>query len=176
MTVIKIIFAGFGGQGIQTMGKLIAYAGLDSGLNVSWLPSYGPEMRGGTSNCSVILSNEEIGSPVVINADIVVAMNNPSLEKFENYIKSNGILIIDSELVRIQVKRQDITIFKIPAETLSLEVGDKRYANMVVLGALIKVIKTLELESVIKSINIHVKEKYYTNNKLALEKGFNYIN
>ncbi|SCK04252.1 Pyruvate synthase subunit porC [uncultured Clostridium sp.] len=175
MNEIKIIFAGFGGQGIQTMGKLTAYSGLDSGLNVSWLPSYGPEMRGGTSNCSVILSNGEIGSPVVTSADIVIAMNNPSLEKFENYIKSNGILIIDSELVRVKVNRKDITILKIPAETLSLEIGDKRYANMIILGALIKVIKTLDLESVIKSINIHGKEKYYTNNKLALEKGFNYI-
>ena len=95
----EIIFAGFGGQGILTVGKLLSYAAMDNGFNVSWLPSYGPEMRGGTANCSVIISDEEVGSPVITEADIVVVMNKPSLDKFSQSIKENGILIIDSDMI-----------------------------------------------------------------------------
>lgn len=96
MSSQQMIFAGFGGQGILSMGKFLAYAGMDADLNVSWLPSYGPEMRGGTANCSVILTNEDIGSPVVLRADSVVVMNRPSLEKFENSVEPGGIIVMDS--------------------------------------------------------------------------------
>ena len=107
----EIIFAGFGGQGILTAGKFLAYAAMDKGFNVSWLPSYGPEMRGGTANCSVIISDEEVGSPVISEADIVVVMNKPSLDKFSKSMKDNGTLIIDSDMVKqksLEIKEMQI--------------------------------------------------------------------
>lgn len=154
----EIIFAGFGGQGILTAGKFLAYAAMDKGFNVSWLPSYGPEMRGGTANCSVIISDEEVGSPVISEADIVVVMNKPSLDKFIKSMKDNGTLIIDSDMVKDETDFGDIEVYKINAESKAEELGDKRNANMILLGFLIKKLKIITIEDVLSSIRIHGKK------------------
>lgn len=164
----EIIFAGFGGQGILTMGKFLAYAGMDSGLNVSWLPSYGAEMRGGTANCCVIITEDEIGSPVVTKADSVVVMNKPSLEKFEPYLKKGGLLIMDSDLIDIEPKRKDIKIIKITAQTIALRLGSNTISNMVLLGALIQNTNIVSLDILLSALKQHGKEKYFEINKQAL--------
>lgn len=169
-----IIFAGFGGQGILSMGKFLAYAGMEENLNVSWLPSYGPEMRGGTANCSVIISDDNIGSPVVYDATTVVVMNRPSLDKFENSIVKGGLLIIDSNLVNREPERTDIEVIKIPAQKVAEEVGSKKIANMVLLGALVERTKIVSMESLLKALKEHGKEQFYEMNKKALEKGAEY--
>ncbi|MCX7695206.1 MAG: 2-oxoacid:acceptor oxidoreductase family protein [Caloramator sp.] len=167
----EIIFAGFGGQGILSMGKFLAYAGLEENLNVSWFPSYGPEMRGGTSNCSVILSDEPVGSPLVVDATTVVVMNRPSLDKFESHVVKGGLLIIDSDLVNREPERTDIEIIKIPAQKIAEEVGSKKIANMVLLGALVEKTKIVKMESLLKALKEHGKEQFYELNKKALERG-----
>lgn len=174
MSSQEILFAGFGGQGILSMGKFLAYAGMESGLNVSWLPSYGPEMRGGTANCSVILTDKAIDSPIVNEASTLVVMNIPSLDKFENSVKPNGLLIIDSDLINRTSNREDIEIISIPAQTIAEEIGSKTIANMVLLGALISKTKIVSMETVLKSLKEHGKEKFYEANKKALEKGAEY--
>jgi 2-oxoglutarate ferredoxin oxidoreductase subunit gamma len=167
----EIIFAGFGGQGILTIGKLLAYAAMDKGLSVSWLPSYGPEMRGGTANCSVIISSEEVGSPVISEADAVVAMNKPSLDKFEKLLKKNGTLIIDSDMIKDEVLFDSVEVYKIDAETKAERLGDKRNANMILLGFLIKKINIISIEDILNSIKKYGKKENYELNKLAIELG-----
>jgi len=171
----QIIFAGFGGQGILSMGKFLAYAGMDAELNVSWLPSYGPEMRGGTANCSVILTDEAIGSPVVSKADSLVVMNRPSLDKFEDAIETNGLLIIDSDLVDRMPVRKDIEVIAIPAQTIAAEIGSKTIANMVLLGALVKKTGIVSMDTILASLKAHGKEKFFESNKIAMEKGASYV-
>lgn len=170
----QIIFAGFGGQGILSMGKFLAYAGMDADLNVSWLPSYGPEMRGGTANCSVILTDEGIGSPIVTKADSIVVMNRPSLEKFESAVEANGLIIIDSDLVDIMPKRKDVKIIAIPAQTIAEELGSKKIANMILLGALVKSTGIVSVEALLQSLRLHGKEKFFEVNKKAIEKGIEF--
>jgi 2-oxoglutarate ferredoxin oxidoreductase subunit gamma len=170
----EIIFAGFGGQGILSMGKFLAYAGMDAGLNVSWLPSYGPEMRGGTANCSVILTDAEVGSPVVTDPDSVIVMNRPSLDKFEKSLKQNGLLVLDSDLVNREPERTDIESIKIPAQSIAEELGSKTIANMVLLGALVAKTKIVSMEVLLEALKAHGKERFYEINKLALEKGAQY--
>lgn len=167
----QIIFAGFGGQGILSIGKFLAYAGMDANLNVSWLPSYGPEMRGGTANCSVILTDEGIGSPIVTKADSLVVMNRPSLDKFEDSVVPSGIIIIDSDLVDRMPRRTDVEVIVIPAQTISEGLGSKKVANMVLLGALVKKTGIVSVEALINSLKIHGKEKFFEINKKAVEKG-----
>ena len=167
----EIIFAGFGGQGILSMGKFLAYAGMDEELNVSWLPSYGPEMRGGTANCSVILTNENIGSPIVTDATAVVVMNRPSLDKFENVVVPNGLLIMDSDLVTRDVNRDDINVIRIPAQTIAEQLGSKKISNMILLGALIEKTNIVPMEALLKALKEHGKAQFYDLNKAALEKG-----
>jgi 2-oxoglutarate ferredoxin oxidoreductase subunit gamma len=174
MAAQEILFAGFGGQGILSMGKFLAYAGMEEKLNVSWLPSYGPEMRGGTANCSVILTDEAIGSPIVNEASTLVVMNRPSLDKFERSIKPNGLLIIDSDLVNRSPERKDIEIISIPAQTIAEEMGSKTIANMVLLGALVGKTKIVSMETLLKALKEHGKEKFYEANRKALEKGAEY--
>jgi len=174
MAAQEILFAGFGGQGILSMGKFLAYAGMDAGLNVSWLPSYGPEMRGGTANCSVILTEDAVGSPIVNEASTLVVMNRPSLDKFEHAIKSNGLLIVDSDLVNRLPERKDIEVISIPAQSIAEEIGSKTIANMVLLGALIAKTGIVSMEDLLKALKEHGKEKFYEANKKALEKGAEY--
>lgn len=175
MAAQEIIFAGFGGQGILSMGKFLAYAGMDANLNVSWLPSYGPEMRGGTANCSVILTNDSIGSPIVTEANTVVVMNRPSLDKFEETIAPNGLLIMDSDLVNRMPVREDLEVIAIPAQTIAEELGSKKIANMVLLGALVKKTNIVSMEVLLDSLKGHGKASFFEVNKNALERGAAYV-
>lgn len=138
MTDLNVLFAGFGGQGILFAGKVMAYASLMEGKELSWLPSYGPEMRGGTASCSVCISDSTIGSPLVVNPDILVAMNLPSLEKFENDVVPGGTIIVDSSIVKKEVARTDVKVVRIDASRIAEENGLKGAANMVILGRLFK--------------------------------------
>ncbi|CDZ23764.1 Pyruvate/ketoisovalerate oxidoreductase, catalytic domain [[Clostridium] cellulosi] len=148
----SILLAGFGGQGILFAGKVIAYAGLVDGREVSWLPSYGPEMRGGTANCSVTISDEPIGSPLIINPSILIAMNLPSLDKFINNVIPGGIVIVDSTLINKKVERTDVKTFYVPATGLADEKGLRGLANMIILGKLLKETKFADYDSVIAGL------------------------
>jgi 2-oxoglutarate ferredoxin oxidoreductase subunit gamma len=133
----EVTFAGFGGQGIMMIGKIFAYAAMMEGYEVIWLPSYGPEMRGGTANCVVVVSDKSIGSPIITNPLSAVIMNNPSLEKFGYALKPGGFAIINTSLINIPLKRDDITKIEIPANAMARDLGNGKAANMIVLGALI---------------------------------------
>ena len=175
MATQEMIFAGFGGQGILSMAKFIAYAGMDNNMNVSWLPSYGPEMRGGTANASVILTDDQVGSPIVLNPDSLIVMNRPSLDKFEDVIKANGLLVMDSDLVTREPKRTDITVVKVPAQTEAAKLGSTKIANMVLLGALVAQTNIVSMDMILKALKDHGKEKFYEVNKKALEVGASYV-
>ncbi|MFZ5754914.1 MAG: 2-oxoacid:acceptor oxidoreductase family protein, partial [Bacillota bacterium] len=133
----QIILAGFGGQGIMFLGQLLSYAAIEENKNTTWIPSYGPEMRGGTANCSVVISDKRVSSPVVSRPNLLVVMNQPSLHKFQNTVRPRGYLFINSSLVAEEVSRNDINVVKIPANDLANELGFAKIANMVVLGAII---------------------------------------
>ena len=153
---LNILLAGFGGQGILFAGKVIAYAGLLEGRELSWLPSYGPEMRGGTANCSVCLSDEPIGSPLVVQPDVLVAMNQPSLDKFFDDVVPGGTVIVDSVMVTRVPEREDVRVFEVPATRLAEEAGLKGLANVVLVGKLLREIgfcgpEALD-EAIVKSI------------------------
>lgn len=138
MKDLNIVFAGFGGQGILFAGKVVAYSGLFDGREISWLPSYGPEMRGGTANCSICLSDIPIGSPLVTNPNVLIAMNVPSLDKFINEVEAGGIVILDSSLISKKVERTDVNVFYVPASKIAEEQGLKGLANMILVGKLLK--------------------------------------
>lgn len=140
MSTKQMLLSGFGGQGILFAGKFIAYKGLTDGKQVSWLPSYGPEMRGGTASCSVIISDEAVGSPIISNPDILVAMNLPSLDKFEKSVVSGGIILADSTLIERKVERDDVTVYYIPATRFASENGFPTLANMILMGKLLEVL------------------------------------
>lgn len=131
--------AGFGGQGVMAMGKILVEAALKEGKNVSWLPSYGPEMRGGTANCNVIVSDEPVGAPVVSEATAALILNRPSLDKFEGDVIPGGVLIINSSLIDQKAKRDDIKVYYVPANDIANELGNGRIANIVMLGAYLEV-------------------------------------
>jgi 2-oxoglutarate ferredoxin oxidoreductase subunit gamma len=135
---LNVLLAGFGGQGVLFAGKLIAEAGLIEGREVSWLPSYGPEMRGGTANCSVCLSDEPIGSPLVLEPDVLVAMNQPSLDKFFGDVAPGGMVIVDGTMVATVPDRDDVTVFSVPATQLAEDGGLKGLANVILVGKLLK--------------------------------------
>lgn len=147
-----ILLAGFGGQGILFTGKVIAYAGLSEDREVSWFPSYGPEMRGGTANCSVTISDEPIGSPLIINPSVLVAMNTPALDKFIDEVQPGGAVFIDSTLIIEKVGRTDIKVFYVPATGLADEKGLKGLANMIILGKMLKEIGFAKYDSVIAGL------------------------
>lgn len=138
MSATQMLIAGFGGQGILFTGKFLAYKGLVEGKEVSWLPSYGPEMRGGTASCSVILSDEPVGSPIVSTPDVLVAMNLPSLDKYEDTVAPGGIIIVDSTLIERKVKRDDVTVYYVPATKLASDNDMPTLANMIIAGKLLK--------------------------------------
>jgi 2-oxoglutarate ferredoxin oxidoreductase subunit gamma len=147
-----VIMAGFGGQGILLIGKMLAYAGMHEGMEVSWLPSYGPEMRGGTANCTVVISDKPVGSPVIRSPRAVVAMNLPSLEKFEPDIREGGLLLINSSLINRGAERDDLTVIEIPANEVAAELGNPRGANMVALGAYLGATDAVSVDAVIEVI------------------------
>ncbi len=134
MEEMRIVFAGFGGQGLLFAGKVVAYAGLIDDHEVSWMPSYGPEMRGGTANCSVTIADEPIGSPLVLDPTVLIAMNNPSLTKFADAVVPGGLILMDTSLVNVPLERDDVTAFGIPATAMAEEAGLKGLANIVLVG------------------------------------------
>ena len=138
MKTTQILFAGFGGQGILFSGKFVAYKGLLEDVQVSWLPSYGPEMRGGTANCSVILSDDPVGSPIITEPDVLVAMNTPSLMKYVDAVVPGGQIYVDSSLIDVKVEREDVTVFYIPATQMAKEEGIGTLANMIIVGHLLE--------------------------------------
>ena len=147
MSTKQMLLSGFGGQGILFAGKFLAYKGLTDGKQVSWLPSYGPEMRGGTASCSVIISDEAVGSPIISNPDILVAMNLPSLDKFEKSVASGGIILADSTLIERKVERDDVTVFYVPATRLASENGFPTLANMILMGKLLAVLGEFDADA-----------------------------
>ena len=138
MKMTQILIAGFGGQGVLFAGKFLAYKGLVQDKQVSWLPSYGPEMRGGTANCSVVLSDMPVGSPIITNPDVLIAMNLPSLQKFVDSVVPGGKIIIDSTLIGAKVERTDVEVFYIPATQMAKDAGFSTLANMILVGKLLK--------------------------------------
>ena len=174
----EIIIAGFGGQGVLFAGQLLAYSAMDENMEVTWFPSYGPEMRGGTANCTVIISDEEIGSAMIRHPKAVLVMNLPSLDKYENLVKSGGILVVDSAMIERPVERTDINVVKVPAVSIAEELGDKRMANMVMLGALLANLKVLPPQAVKKALEDHLParhKKLLPLNFKALEAGAAYL-
>jgi 2-oxoglutarate ferredoxin oxidoreductase subunit gamma len=156
----EIIIAGFGGQGVLFAGQLLAYAAMDHGLHVTWIPSYGPEMRGGTANCTVVISDEEIGSPMVSRPSAIIAMNRPSLDKYENTVKDGGLLILNQSMMDREVTRKGIQVVLVPANDIAEELGDKRMTNMVLLGALLANLEVLPQEAVAKSLKEHLPQRH----------------
>lgn len=157
-----IIIAGFGGQGILSAGRLLAYAGMLEDKEVSFLPSYGPEMRGGTANCMVVISEQAIASPVLNSCSSLIVMNNPSLEKFEKWVKPGGVIIADSSMVNAKTKRTDIKVFEIPATQLANEFGNKSYSNIYLLGKLIKETGCIKIENFEKALfGVLSKKRHY---------------
>jgi len=170
----EVIMAGFGGQGILLIGKMLAYAGMHEGKEVSWLPSYGPEMRGGTCNCTVVVSDKPVGSPVIRSPRAVLAMNLPSLEKFESDIRPGGLLLINSSLINRGSERDDLTVIEVPANQIASELGNPRGANMVALGAYLGATDAVSLEEVITVIRetFAAKPAVIDVNIEALQKGY----
>ena len=148
----ELLFAGFGGQGLLFSGKVLAYKGLLEDKNVSWLPSYGPEMRGGTANCSVSLSDDPVGAPIISNPDVLVAMNLPSLDKYESKVKPGGTIFVDSSLIERKVERDDINVYYVPATRLAGENGAPTLANMILMGKLLQVFGEYDEEYVKKAL------------------------
>lgn len=173
---MKIIISGFGGQGVLSLGKFISYSAIEENLNTSWLPSYGPEMRGGTANCSVIYSAEEIAAPVIDKPDVLIAFNEPSLVKFENSVVPGGVIIINSDIVHIKTTRKDVKFYEIPVDTLASAIN-KRGANVYMLGALLPIFKDITVEAATKAIE-HVfesKPKVIPANIECLKAGNEYM-
>ena len=156
----SIIVSGFGGQGTLFAGQVLAYAALDAGKNVTWIPSYGPEMRGGTAHCTVIVSDEEIGSPIVRNPTIAIALNLPSLDKYEYKIQSGGLIVANTSLINREVERLDITTLQIPANNIAEQIGNVRLANMVAVGAMVTARPILSLEEIESALEEHLPKRH----------------
>lgn len=175
----SFVFAGFGGQGVILAGKLLAQAGADYGLQVTWLPSYGPEMRGGTANCTVVLSDEPIGSPVVDNPTALVAMNLPSLDRFEQTVAEAGTILLNSSLIDHPTQRNDVRVLSVPANDIAVSLGNSRAANMVALGAIIKATETIPLELIKSTMAAMLGHKDNANviaiNRQALDAGYSAV-
>ncbi len=175
MNETSIVISGFGGQGALFAGQVLGYSAMDSGFRVTWIPSYGPEMRGGTAHCTVIVSKSEISSPLVLNPDVCVVLNLPSLDKYESLAKPTGVIIVNSSLVNRQLERGDLKSLFIPANQIAEELGSIRLANMVMIGSMIFLVPIVELQMIKNALNIHLPERHRTMMHLnikALEKGF----
>ena len=173
----EIIIAGFGGQGILFAGQLLAYAAMDENMQVTWIPSYGPEMRGGTANCTVIIADEDIGSPTVRNPQAVMSFNLPSFDKYEPLVIPGGTLIANSSLINRPFERDDIVSVKIPANEIAEALGDRRLVNMVMLGAMLDKCPVLSLDSIEKALQSHLPERHMhllPANFKALRQGATY--
>lgn len=170
----EVVFAGFGGQGVMIAGQILAHSAMEEGYNVVWLPSYGPEMRGGTANCSVVVSDKPIASPIVPNPGAAVVMNNPSLEKFGASVKPGGVIIINKSLINVECPRDDVDKVEIPANEIAIELGSGRAANMVVLGAYVGATDAVSIE-VLKQFmrkKFATKPQFVELNMRALQEGY----
>ena len=177
MKTTQILIAGFGGQGILFSGKFLAYKGLTEELQVSWLPSYGPEMRGGTANCNVILSDDPVGSPIITAPDVLIAMNLPSLQKYVNSVVAGGQIYVDSSLIDTKVERDDVQVFYIPATQMAKDAGISTLANMIIIGHLLENHPELSfngVDAVIDSLVPPKKAALKELNIKALTLGKNY--
>lgn len=170
----EILIAGFGGQGVMSMGQLIAYAGMKEGKYVSWLPSYGPEQRGGTANCAVVVSGEQVGSPLVSQPTTAIVLNNPSYDKFEPTVRPGGLLIVNASLISKLSERTDIKVMNIKATELANELGNPKIANMILLGAFLEITGILSDDSILEALKKVLspeKHSLLEINKRALERG-----
>jgi len=156
----EIIIAGFGGQGVLFAGQVLAYAAMDNDLEVTWIPSYGPEMRGGTANCTVIVSSETIGSPLVLNPSAAILLNLPSLDKYESLVRPGGVLVANSSLINRKPERDDIDVIFIPANEIAESLGDKRMTNMVATGAMLACLPVLSIEAIEKALEDHLPKRH----------------
>jgi 2-oxoglutarate ferredoxin oxidoreductase subunit gamma len=177
MDETSIIISGFGGQGTLFAGQVLAYAFMDNELEVTWIPSYGPEMRGGTAHCTVIASEEPIGSPLVRNPDVVLALNLPSVDKYESLVPESGVLVANSSLVNREIERKNINSLLIPANELAEEIGLSRLANMIMVGAMVALKPILSLDAIKKALEEHIPERHQKTlpmNYKAMDKGFEF--
>jgi len=175
----EIIIAGFGGQGVLSMGKILAYSGIMQDQEVSWMPSYGPEMRDGTANVSVILSDERISSPVLTEFDTAIILNQQSMDKFESAVKKGGLLLYDPNGITHHPTRTDIDIYTIEGASLASKMGNPKIFNMIVLGAFLKVKPIVKLDNVIKGLKKSLPERYHNLiplNQEAIEMGMKSVN
>jgi 2-oxoglutarate ferredoxin oxidoreductase subunit gamma len=173
----EVIISGFGGQGTLYAGQVLAYAAMDEGKQVTWIPSYGPEMRGGTANCTVVISDEEIGSPTVKHPKAVLALNLPSLDKYEDMIAPGGCLVVNESMVNRKPTRTDIRVVLLPANEIAREIGNERATNMVMLGALLANMDILPIEALEKALKNHTAQrlqKFVEMNIQALRRGGEY--
>ena len=173
----EILLAGFGGQGILFAGKALSYAGMKSDHNISWIPSYGPEMRGGTCNCSVVVSEDIVGCPIVTSPNILLAMNAPSFEKFSGSVVPGGLIIADSSMIPMDTKRNDITVVKIPATQMASDNGLSKLANMIMVGKLLKETQMFDYEFFKKNMASVIpasKKEMLESNLKAVELGYQY--
>jgi 2-oxoglutarate ferredoxin oxidoreductase subunit gamma len=171
----EIIIAGFGGQGVLFSGQVLAYAAMDSGLEVTWIPSYGPEMRGGTANCTVVIADNEIGSPLVKNPPLAIALNLPSFTKYEEVVASGGTLIVNQSMVDREAKRNDIDVIFVPCNEIAEEIGDKKLMNMVAIGALLTALPEISVQDIEKALEGHLPKRHahlLPKNYEALKRGF----
>ena len=175
--ITRTTFSGFGGQGVLLMGYVLSHGAMLKELNVTYFPSYGAEMRGGTANCTVTLSDKKIASPVASNPDTLVAMNFPSLEKFEPMVVKEGLIVLNSSLIEEQPSRTDIELLSVPTVQLAREVGSERASNMVMIGALCAKTNLLTLDETIKGMQAALKgkEKFFELNQKGIERGFTFV-
>ena len=177
MKTTQILIAGFGGQGVLFAGKFLAYKGLVQDKQVSWLPSYGPEMRGGTANCSVIISDMPVGSPIITTPDVLVAMNLPSLTKFVDTVAPGGKIIIDSTLIDVKVDRSDVEVFYVPATQMAKDAGFATLANMILTGKVLKEIDAVSFDGNKETLESFIpakKANLIDINCQALQAGYDY--
>ena len=170
----EIVFSGFGGQGALFAGQILAFAAMDAGKDVTWMPSYGPEMRGGTANCQVIIADEEIGSPQTRYPTAAVILNLPSLDKFEPLVVPGGVLVVNSSLVNRNVSRTDVRAIMIPAQEVAEEIGNRRLLNMVMLGALLEALPIITIQAMEQALDTHLPErhrKFLKGNIEAIRQG-----
>jgi 2-oxoglutarate ferredoxin oxidoreductase subunit gamma len=170
----EIIISGFGGQGSLFAGQLLAYAAMEQDLQVTWIPSYGPEMRGGKARCTVVVSDQEIGAPLVRRPSAAIVLNIPSMEAFKTAVKSGGVLVVNSSMIPDKSEREDIRVIYAPASDIATDLGNVRMANVVCLGALIEATGVVSLEAIEQALDSHLPERHrhlLTLNKQALRKG-----
>jgi 2-oxoglutarate ferredoxin oxidoreductase subunit gamma len=171
----EIIIAGFGGQGVLFAGQVVAYAAMDIGKEVTWIPSYGPEMRGGTANCTVVIADDEIGSPLVKNPPLGIALNLPSFDKYEGELAAGGTLIVNQSMVDRSAKRNDIHVIMVPCNQIAEEIGDKKLTNMVAIGALLTALTDITLKDAEKALEAHLPTRHkhlLPKNYEALKRGY----